>query len=200
MTETPHAATSYPALRMKAVESLLIEKGYLTEAAVDYVVRAYESEIGPLRGARIVARAWVDPAFRERLLADATAAARELGIEGFVGESVVAVESTAAVHNVVVCTLCSCYPWAILGLPPTWYKSLEYRARTVREPRTVLREFGLELDPGVEIRIWDSSSDLRYLVLPRRPAGTEGWSEDDLAGLVTRDSMIGAGIAKEPGA
>jgi nitrile hydratase subunit alpha len=184
---------SYAALRARAIESLLIEKGYLTEEAVDYVVQAYEQDIGPMRGARLVARAWVDPTFKERLLANASEAARELGVGGFVGENVMAVENTPAVHNVVACTLCSCYPWAVLGLPPSWYKSPEYRARVVREPRAVLAEFGLELDEGVEIRIWDSSSDMRYFVLPARPAGSEHLTEAELAALVTRDSMIGTG-------
>ncbi len=197
MTETADTPTSsYAALRARAIESLLIEKGYLTEEAVDYVVSAYEQDIGPLRGARLVARAWVDPGFRERLLADASGAARELGIGGFVGENVTAVENSPGVHNVVACTLCSCYPWAVLGLPPTWYKSPEYRARIVREPRAVLAEFGLQLAEGVEIRIWDSSSDMRYFVLPERPAGSEGLGEEELAALVTRDSMIGTGSPK----
>ena len=195
MSET---TTSYPALRARAIESLLIEKGYLTEEAVDVVVRAYEEDIGPMRGARLVAHAWVDPAFRERLLANASEAARELGVAGFVGENVMAVENTDAVHNVVACTLCSCYPWAVLGLPPTWYKSPEYRSRVVREPRDVLGEFGLELAEDVEIRVWDSSSDMRYFVLPQRPAGTDGLGEDELATLVTRDSMIGTGLPKAP--
>ena len=197
MTDTPDTrpeTSSYAALRTRAIESLLIEKGYLTEEAVDVVVSAYEQDIGPLRGARLVARAWVDPAFRERLLADAATAARELGVGGFVGENVVALEQGGSVHNVVACTLCSCYPWAVLGLPPTWYKSPAYRARIVREPRAVLREFGLDLPEDVEIRVWDSSSDLRYFVLPERPAGSEGLDEDELAGLVTRDSMIGTGL------
>jgi nitrile hydratase len=198
VTEHHNPAFDDPALRTKAIESLLIEKGYLTQDAIDYVVRAYESEIGPLRGAQIVARAWVDPAFRQRLLLDATAAARELGVEGFAGESVVAVENTDGVHNIVVCTLCSCYPWAILGIPPTWYKSPEYRARTVREPRAVLREFGVELAPGMAIKVWDSSADLRYMVVPRRPVGTESWSEKQLAAIVTRDAMIGTGVAQVP--
>ena len=191
MTE---AGTSYAALRARAIESLLIEKGYLTEDAVDYVVSAYEQDIGPMRGARLVARAWVDPAFKERLLGNASEAAKELGIQGFVGENLMAVENTDEVHNVVCCTLCSCYPWAVLGLPPAWYKSPEYRSRVVREPRAVLRDFGLELPAGKEIRVWDSSSDMRYLVLPERPAGTEGLSEEELAALVTRDSMIGTGL------
>jgi nitrile hydratase len=197
LTETTETSpSSYPALRARAIESLLIEKGYLTEEAVDYVVRAYEQDIGPLRGARLVARAWVDPAFKERLLANASEAARELGIAGFVGENVMAVENTRAIHNVVACTLCSCYPWAVLGLPPGWYKSPEYRARIVREPRAVLSEFGLSPGEQVEVRVWDSSSDMRYLVLPQRPTGTEGMSEEELAALVTRDSMIGTGVPK----
>jgi nitrile hydratase len=189
----------YADLRTRAIESLLIEKGLLSETAVDVVVEAYGSDIGPLHGARVVARAWTDPAFKERLLEDATAAARELEVGGFVSEYVRAVENTDARHNLVVCTLCSCYPWGLLGLPPTWYKSPEYRSRAVREPRAVLREFGLELDEDTEIRIWDSSADLRYIVLPQRPAGTDGLSEDELAALVTRESMIGTGVAKAPG-
>jgi nitrile hydratase len=191
-------ASQYASLRAKAIESLLIEKGLLTEEAVDVVVQAYESDIGPLSGAKVVARAWVDPAFRDRLLENATAAARELGIGGFVGEHVLAVENTDDVHNVVVCTLCSCYPWGLLGLPPSWYKSPEYRARAVREPRAVLREFGLELPDDTEVRVWDSSSDVRYIVVPQRPEGTAGLSEDELAALVTRESMIGTGLAKAP--
>jgi nitrile hydratase len=151
-----------------------------------------------MRGARLVARAWVDPAFKERLLENASEAAKELGVQGFVGENVVALENTAEVHNVVACTLCSCYPWAVLGLPPTWYKSPEYRSRIVREPRAVLADFGLELPDGKEIRVWDSSSDLRYMVLPERPEGTEALSEDELAALVTRDAMIGTGVPAAP--
>lgn len=193
MSET---TTSYAGLRARAIESLLIEKGYLTEEAVDYVVSAYEHDIGPMRGASLVARAWMDPAFKSRLLDNASEAAKELGIEGFVGENVMAVENTPEVHNVVACTLCSCYPWAVLGLPPTWYKSPEYRSRIVREPRAVLADFGLEVPVGTEIRVWDSSSDMRYLVLPERPTGTEGLSEEELAALVTRDSMIGTGLPK----
>lgn len=191
-------ATSYAALRARAIESLLIEKGYLTEEAVDYVVSAYEHDIGPMRGARLVARAWIDPAFKSRLLDNASEAAKELGIQGFVGENVMAVENTPEVHNVVACTLCSCYPWAVLGLPPTWYKSPEYRSRIVREPRAVLADFGLEVPRGKEIRVWDSSSDMRYLVLPEPPAGAEGLSEEELAALVTRDSMIGTGLPRTP--
>jgi nitrile hydratase len=192
--------TRYADLRTRAIESLLIEKGLLSETAVDVVVDAYGSDIGPLHGARVVARAWTDPEFKARLLDDATPAARELGVGGFVSEYVRCVENTDELHNIVVCTLCSCYPWGLLGLPPTWYKSPEYRARAVREPRTVLREFGLELPEETEIRIWDSSADLRYIVLPQRPAGTDDLSEAELAALVTRESMIGTGLALAPGA
>ena len=195
MNET---TSTYAGLRARAIESLLIEKGYLTEEAVDYVVSAYEQDIGPMRGARLVARAWSDQDFKARLLANASEAAKELGVQGFVGENVMAVENTPRVHNVVCCTLCSCYPWAVLGLPPTWYKSPEYRSRVVREPRAVLADFGLELPEGKEIRVWDSSSDMRYMVLPQRPAGTEGLSEDELAALVTRDAMIGTGLPETP--
>jgi nitrile hydratase len=179
--------------RVRAVESLLLEKGLVSSDAIDRVVSAYEKDIGPLNGARAVARAWKDPQFKKRLLADATAALRELGIGGLQGEHMVAVENTPRVHNVVVCTLCSCYPWPVLGLPPAWYKSPPYRSRMVKEPRAVLGEFGLKLDPSVEVRVWDSSAEIRYLVLPTRPKGTENLSEDDLAKLVTRDSMIGVG-------
>jgi nitrile hydratase len=189
--------TSYAGLRARAIESLLIEKGYLTEEAVDYVVSAYEHDIGPMRGAKLVAHAWSDPAFKVRLLENASEAAKELGVQGFVGENVMAVENTPDVHNVVCCTLCSCYPWAVLGLPPTWYKSPEYRSRIVREPRAVLADFGLDVQDK-EIRVWDSSSDMRYMVVPERPAGTDGLSEEQLADLVTRDSMIGTGLPKAP--
>jgi nitrile hydratase len=189
---------SYASLRTRAIESLLVEKGLLSEEAVDVVVDAYGKDIGPLHGARVVARAWTDPAFKQRLLEDATAAARELDVGGFVSEYVRAVENTDDEHNLVVCTLCSCYPWGLLGLPPSWYKSPEYRSRAVREPRAVLREFGVELPPGQEIRIWDSSADLRYIVLPQRPAGTDDLSEEELAALVTRESMIGTGLVAAP--
>ena len=188
----------YAALRTRAIESLLIEKGLLSEQAVDVVVEAYGSDIGPLHGARVVARAWTDPAFRERLLEDATAAARELGVGGFVSEYVRAVENTEEQHNLVVCTLCSCYPWGLLGLPPAWYKSPEYRARAVREPRAVLREFGVELDDG------DRDPHLGLELRPalhRHPAppdGTGDLAEDELAALVTRESMIGTGLAQAP--
>ena len=187
----------YPQLRTKAIESLLVEKGLISTDAVDALVRLYEQDIGPLRGARVVARAWTDPAYKQRLLENGEAALAELGIEGSKSQLVV-VENTPKVHNMVVCTLCSCYPWAVLGLPPTWYKSPPYRSRAVIEPRAVLGEFGLELDDNVEVRIWDSSSEVRYMVLPERPEGTEGLTEDELAALVTRDSMIGVARVKAP--
>jgi nitrile hydratase subunit alpha len=183
------------ALRTRAIEMLLIEKGLLASDVVDQVIQRYEHDVGPMNGAKLVARAWVDAAFKERLLADGTAAADEMG---FGGNHLRVVENTPTVHNVVVCTLCSCYPWAVLGLPPTWYKSPAYRSRAVSEPRAVLQEFGLALDPGVEVRVWDSSSEMRYLVLPERPAGTDGLSEDELARLVTRDAMIGVAKVQAP--
>jgi nitrile hydratase subunit alpha len=186
------------ALRAEALEALLTEKGLLAAAAVDAVVRHFEEDIGPMNGARVVARAWVDPAYRARLLADGTAAIAELGLSGDQTEHLVVVENSPAVQNVVVCTLCSCYPWAVLGLPPAWYKSPEYRSRVVREPRAVLAEMGLPLDEAVEIRTWDSSAEVRYLVLPERPRGSEGLSEDALAALVTRDCMIGVAKPKAP--
>jgi nitrile hydratase len=198
-SEDDHGDHSEPALRVEALESLLVEKGLLDSAQVDAIVRRYEQDVGPLNGAKVVARAWVDPAYRARLLADGTAAIAELGFGGPQGEYMVVVENTPAVHNVVVCTLCSCYPWPVLGLPPTWYKSPAYRSRIVREPRTVLRELGLELPADVEIRVWDSSSEVRYLVLPERPAGTERLSEEALRGCVTRDAMIGVARAQAPG-
>jgi nitrile hydratase len=182
-------------LRVRALESLLVEKKLVSSEAVDRIVSAYEQDIGPHNGAKIVARAWVDPAYRQRLLADGTAAIEELG---FGGVDLQVVENTQAVHNLVVCTLCSCYPHALIGLPPVWYKSFEYRSRAVREPRAVLREFGVDLADDVEIRIWDSSAELRYLVLPERPSGTQGLSETELAELVTRDSMIGVALARSP--
>jgi nitrile hydratase len=181
----------YLALRQKAIESLLIEKGLVSADAVDTVVNAYEHDIGPLRGAGVVARAWVDADFKQRLLADAPAAIAELGIGGFQSDILTVVENAAGVHNIVVCTLCSCYPWALLGLPPSWYKSPQYRARVVRWPREVLAEFGTRLPDDVEIRVWDSSSDARYMVLPQRPEGTEHMTESELTELVTRDAMIG---------
>jgi len=182
-------------LRVRALESLLVEKKLVASDAVDRIVSAYEEDIGPHNGAQVVARAWLDPAYKQRLLADGTAAIEELG---FGGVDLKVVENRPGVHNMVVCTLCSCYPHALIGLPPVWYKSFEYRSRAVREPRVVLREFGLDLPESVEIRIWDSSAELRYLVLPERPAGTEGLSEGELAGLVSRDSMIGVAVARPP--
>lgn len=188
------------AARVAAIEALLVAKGLVTTDAIDAVVATYESDIGPLRGARVVARAWRDPAFRARLLADGTAAVAELGITGLRGEHLVVVENSPEVHNVVVCTLCSCYPWPVLGLPPAWYKSSEYRARMVIEPRAVLAEFGLQIGDDVELVVWDSNAETRYMVLPERPAGTEGLGEDELAALVTRDSMVGVAIPAPPAA
>lgn len=187
-TELP----SEPALRAKAVESLLVEKGLVRQDTIDAIIERFEKEVGPHNGARVVARAWVDPDFRQRLLADGTAAIEELGLTGQQSTDIVAVENSERVHNIVVCTLCSCYPWTLLGLPPAWYKSFEYRARVVREPRAVLAEFGVELGDDVEVRVWDSTAEVRYLVIPERPAGSEDLGEAELAALVTRDSMIGA--------
>ena len=182
-------------LRTMALEAALVEKGLLATDAVDTFLEGIEHTMGPHNGARIVARAWVDPDFKARLLADGSAAVAEMGLVGPEGDTVRVVENSDAVHNMVVCTLCSCYPWPLLGLPPFWYKSFAYRSRAVAEPRAVLREFGLELDPGVEVRVWDSSAEVRYLVLPERPSGTEGLGEDELAALVSRDSMIGTARA-----
>ena len=181
-------------LRARALEALLVEKGLVSTDAIDAVVELYEHDIGPQNGARVVARAWVDQAYRERLLAKGTEAIAELGFAGVEGDNMVVVANEPGVHNMVVCTLCSCYPWPVLGLPPNWYKSPPYRARAVAEPRAVLSEFGLELDADVEIRVWDSSAEVRYLVLPMRPAGTETWGENDLASIVTRDCMIGTAV------
>jgi nitrile hydratase subunit alpha len=186
--------------RTRALESILLEKGLLTPDAVDQVITAYERDIGPLNGARVVARAWVDAEYKERLLTDATPAIAELGFGGRQGEHMVVVENTPTIHNVIVCTLCSCYPWPVLGLPPVWYKSPPYRSRVVIEPRKVLQEFGLKLDETTEIKVWDSSAEIRYMVLPERPAGTEGMTEEELVKLVTRDSMIGVAKAKTPAA
>lgn len=184
------------ALRVKALESLLVEKGMVDRAALDAVVDAYERKIGPRNGARVVARAWADPDYKRRLLADGTAAIAELGYGGAQGEHMVVLENTPKIHNLVVCTLCSCYPWPVLGLPPVWYKSAPYRSRAVIDPRGVLREFGLSLAEDVEVRVWDSTADVRYLVLPERPAGTETLTEDQLADLVSRDSMVGVAQVK----
>ena len=186
------AVPSDPALRVKALESLLVEKGLVDRAALDALVDAYEHKIGPRNGARVVARAWSDTSYKQRLLSNADAAIAEMGYGGMQGEHMVVVENTAKVHNLVVCTLCSCYPWPVLGLPPVWYKSAPYRSRAVIDPRGVLREFGVELSEEVEVRVWDSTAELRYLVLPERPAGTEGLTEEELAALVTRDAMVGA--------
>jgi nitrile hydratase len=192
------SALSPIALRVKALESLLVEKGYVEPAALDALIETYETKIGPRNGARVVAKAWSDPAYKARLLKDATAAIAELGYSGRQGEHMVAIENTPDVHNMVVCTLCSCYPIPVLGLPPVWYKSAPYRSRAVIDPRGVLAEFGLKLPEETAIRVWDSTAEIRYLVLPMRPEGTEGWSEDHLADLVTRDSMIGTGLPKAP--
>ena len=186
----------YVALRTKALESLLIEKGLLTEGEIDAEVARYEQDIGPLAGARVVARAWTNPAYRERLLANGSAAIAEMGLDG--GWKLVVAENTPTEHNLVVCTLCSCYPWVVLGLPPTWYKSFEYRSRAVVEPRAVMREFGLEIPDDVTIHVWDSSAEQRYMVLPERPPGTEDLTEEELAALVTRDSMIGVARVAAP--
>ena len=185
-------------IKVKALESLLIEKGLVDAMALDELIDIYEHRVGPQNGAKVVARAWTDPAYLERLLNKATDAIREFGFEGRQGEDMVAVQNTESVHNMVVCTLCSCYPWPVLGLPPVWYKSHPYRARAVSEPRNVLKEFGVELDDEIEIRVWDSTAEVRYLVIPRRPEGTEKLSEEELAGLVTRNSMIGTGLALSP--
>ncbi len=183
-------------MRASALESLLIEKRLIDAEAVDKLVRFYENDIGPMKGARVVARAWADPSFRARLLANPPAALKELGITG--ADTLRVVENTSAVHNMVCCTLCSCYPWAVLGLPPRWYKDHAYRSRAVIEPRAVLKEFGLNVPESIEVRVWDSSAEQRYLVLPMRPEGTEGMSEDELSVLVTRDSMIGTGLPLRP--
>jgi nitrile hydratase len=184
--------------RVRALESVLVEKGYVDPAALDELIETYETKVGPHNGARVVAKAWADPDYRAWLFADGVAAIASLGYTGRQGENIVALENTADLHNMVVCTLCSCYPWPVLGLPPVWYKSAPYRSRAVSDPRGVLRDFGVELPAGVEIRVWDSTAEIRYLVVPVRPEATDGWSEDDLARLVTRDSMIGTGLALQP--
>jgi nitrile hydratase len=181
-------------VRVRALESVLVEKGLVDPAALDALIELYETKVGPHLGARVVARAWTDAGYRARLLEDATAAIAELAITGRQGEHMVAVENTPDVHNMVVCTLCSCYPWPVLGLPPVWYKSAPYRSRAVSEPRSVLADFGVELSENVEIRVWDSTAEVRYLVVPMRPPGTEAWDEERLAALVTRDAMIGTGV------
>ena len=188
---------SDPELRLKAVETLLLNKGLIDSKTLDELIDTYENRVGPKNGANVVAKAWVDPEYKKRLLNDATSAIRELSYQGRQGENMVVVENTPETHNVIVCTLCSCYPWPVLGIPPTWYKSDEYRSRTVREPRKVLLEFGLPLDPKVQIKVWDSTAEIRYLVLPMRPKGTENMNENELAELVTRNSMIGTELPKE---
>ena len=187
-----------PELRVKAIETLLLNKGIIKSDTVNELIDTYENKIGPRNGAKVVAKAWVDPEYKKRLLENATKAIEELSYTGRQGEHMVVVENTPEVHNVVVCTLCSCYPWPVLGIPPTWYKSDEYRSRTVREPRKVLQEFGLELDLNTQIKVWDSTSEMRYLVLPMRPVGTEHLSENELESLVTRNSMIGTGLPETP--
>jgi nitrile hydratase len=185
-------------LRVRALEGILVEKGYVDPAALDLLIENYEAKVGPHNGARVVAKAWVDPEYRRWLLTESRAAIASLGYTGRHGENILAVENTPRLHNMVVCTLCSCYPWPVLGLPPVWYTSAAYRSRAVVDPRGVLRDFGVELPLDLEIRVWDSTAELRYLVVPMRPVGTDGWSEDDLARLVTRDSMIGTGSPKRP--
>ena len=185
-------------LRVRALETILTEKGYVDPAALDAIVEAYETRIGPHVGAQVVARAWTDPDFRQALLDDATKAVASLGAQNRVGDHLITVENTERVHNVIVCTLCSCYPWEVLGLPPVWYKSAPYRSRTVKDPRGVLNDFGVTLPAGTDVRVWDSTAETRFMVLPMRPPGTEGWSEAQLAELVTRDSMVGTGLAREP--
>ena len=199
MSENPHKEGRPPAaLRAEALESLLVERGLVRSEVLDGFIGRYVNDVGPMNGARVVAKAWTDDDYRRRLLADGTGAIGELGFSGPQGEHMVVVENTREVHNVVVCTLCSCYPWPVLGLPPDWYKDPAYRSRMVREPRTLLREMGLDLDDSTEVRVWDSSAENRYLVLPRRPDGSEGLSEEELAGLVTRDAIVG--VARVPAA
>jgi nitrile hydratase len=204
--DTPHSHHSHegqrlpsdPALQVMALESILVDKGLVDPAALDALVDSYEHKIGPRNGAKVVARAWIEPAYKKRLLTDATAAIAELGFGGLQGEHMVAVENTPAVHNLVVCTLCSCYPYPVLGLPPVWYKAAPYRSRAVIDPRGVLREFGLQLPQQCEIRVWDSTAEVRYLVVPQRPSGTESLTEEQLAALVTRDAMIGVALVQPP--
>jgi nitrile hydratase len=189
---------SETALRVRALESLLADKGLVDPKALDELIDTYQTRVGPQNGAKVVARAWLDPEFKRRLLEDGTQVVAEMGFAGRQTDRLVVLENTSTLHNVVVCTLCSCYPWAVLGLPPVWYKSAPYRSRAVIDPRGVLREFGLDLPAETEVRVWDSTAEVRYMVLPERPAGTEGWSEERLASLVTRDSMIGVAAAKKP--
>ena len=207
MTKEPHdhdhhdhgSELSEMQLRVRALETVLAEKGYFDPAAIDALVEAYETKVGPHIGARVVAKAWSDPVFKKALLEDASKAVLGFGVVNRVGDHLIAVENTPQQHNMIVCTLCSCYPWEVLGLPPVWYKSAPYRSRAVSDPRGVLADFGVTLPKDTEIRVWDSTAEIRYLVIPMRPAGTEGWSEERLASLVTRDSMIGTGLPKRPG-
>ncbi|MBV9362943.1 MAG: nitrile hydratase subunit alpha [Solirubrobacterales bacterium] len=185
-------------IRVRALETVLVDKGYVDPAALDLLIETYETRVGPHNGARVIAKAWTDPDYRRSLLRDGGAAVASLGYPGRQGENLVALENTPQVHNLVVCTLCSCYPWPVLGLPPVWYKSAAYRSRAVADPRGVLRDFGVELPREVQIRVWDSTAEVRYLVVPMRPAGSDDWSEEELAGLVTRDSMIGTGLPRRP--
>jgi nitrile hydratase subunit alpha len=185
-------------LRVRALETILTEKGYLDPSVLDLIIEHYETKTGPHNGARVIAKAWADPAFKRALLADATAAVGALGLISRVGDHLIAVENTPKLHNMIVCTLCSCYPWEVLGLPPVWYKSAPYRSRAVSDPRGVLADFGVTLASDAEIRVWDSTAETRFIVLPMRPAGTEGWSEERLADLVTRDAMIGTGLPRDP--
>ena len=193
-----HSELGEMQLRVRALETILTEKGYVDPKALDLIIEAYETKIGPHNGARVVAKAWVDPEFKRRLLQDGSATVATLGHESRVGDHLVVVENTPQTHNMVVCTLCSCYPWEMLGLPPVWYKAAPYRSRAVKDPRGVLADFGITLPKETEIRVWDSTAETRFLVLPMRPAGTDGWSEDRLAEIVTRDSMIGTGFPKSP--
>ncbi len=196
--DNEHAELSETALRVKALESLLVEKGYVDPAALDELIETYEKRVGPRNGAKVVAKAWSNPTYLEKLRTDASNAIADMGFVGRQGEHMVAVENTEDVHNMVVCTLCSCYPWPVLGLPPVWYKSPPYRSRAVSDPRSVLAEFGVQLPDSIAIKVWDSTAEIRYLVIPQRPDGTDSWSEEKLASLVTRDSMIGTGLALTP--
>ena len=193
-----HSELSDTQLRVRALETILVEKGYVDPAAIDLIIEAYETKIGPHTGARIIAKAWADPKFHDQLVKDAAKAVADIGVTENAESEIMVLENTPKVHNVIVCTLCSCYPTSILGLPPVWYKSAPYRSRTVIDPRGVLRDFGVELPSDAEVRVWDSTSEMRYIVIPMRPAGTEGWSEERLAKLVTRDCMIGTGMPKNP--
>ena len=198
MSDGHHGVESYASARTKAIESLLVEKGLIASDAIDAIVETYEQDIGPMNGARVVARAWSDPEYRKRLLENGTDAIAEMGFIGYQGGQIIVLENTEETHNMVVCTLCSCYPWPVLGLPPAWYKSFAYRSRAVSEPRSVLKDFGLELADSKDIRVWDSTAEVRYMVLPQRPAGTEGMSEEELAELVSRDSMVGVALVTAP--